>query len=78
MKEYAFTDEENINYASNECYDSYVLKFGKYKNKTLREMWKIEGGRKYLGYISHQDYVYDNTKNKIKKFVKSKTICIKT
>ena len=78
MEEYAFIDEENVNYSTTESYDSYTLKFGKYKNKTLSEIWKIDGGRKYLGYISHQDFVYDNIKNKIKKFMKSKTICIKT
>ena len=60
MEEYGFIDEENINYTTTESYDSYVLKFGKYKNKTL------SGGRKYLGSISHQDFVYDNIKNKIK------------
>ena len=78
MEEYAFIDEENINYPTTESYDSYILKFGKCKNKTLSEMWKIHVGRKYLGYISHQDFVYDNIKNKIRKFMKSKTFCIRT
>ena len=78
MEEHAFIDDENINYATTESYDSYVLKFGKCKHKILSEIWKIDGGRKHLGYISHQDFVHDNVKNKIKKFRKSKRTCIKT
>ena len=62
----------------NEYYGSYILNFGKYKNKSLNKIWKIKGGRKYLGYIAHQDNIYDNVKNKIKKFMKLRTIYIKT
>lgn len=50
--------------------DVYKLKFGKFKNKTLEQVYN--SGRDYLNFLSHVDYINDETRDELKKFMRMK------
>lgn len=69
-------DFDDIDYK--EDYARYKLNFGKYKGRSLKEIYDMDNGKKYLGWVLHNDVIYNQIKYKVRHYLKSKTININT